>query len=333
MKKRILTGDRPTGPLHIGHLFGSLQNRVKFQDEYDTFIIIADVQALTDNFKTPEKVRANVREVLLDNLAAGLDPEKVTFFIQSLIPEIAELTVFFSNLVTIARLQRNPTVKQEIANKKEVFGDNVTFGFLGYPVSQAADIAFLRSHIVPVGSDQLPMVEQSREIISRFNSYYGDTFPLPEPLLSNGKRILGLDGNAKMSKSLGNCIFLKDTPDEIRAKIKTAKTDSDSAVKFDEKNKPEISNLLSIFSLSTGRPLKELEQEFAGTGYGAFKEQLAEALITCLEPIRTRRAEFEKDSGALDNILREGIKKTRKEAQKIMKLVRSNMHIDYDFVK
>ncbi len=329
MKKRILTGDRPTGPLHIGHLFGSLHNRVALQRDYDTFVIIADVQALTDNFKTPEKVRDNVREVLLDNLAVGVDPTQATFFIQSLIPEIAELTVYFSNLVTIARLQRNPTVKQEIKDKRAVFGDNVTFGFLGYPVSQAADISFLRAHTVPVGEDQLPVLEQTREILAKFNSLYGETFPLPEALVGTGRRILGIDGNAKMSKSLGNCIYLKDDDATIRAQIKRAKTDTDGRIVYDPATKPEVSNLLTIFSLASGHSIPELEQQFAGSGYGAFKEQLAEALIALIAPIRERRATLAARPTELDDILQTGITKTRSEAQATMQLVREHMHINY----
>jgi len=199
-KKRILTGDRPTGRLHIGHYFGSLKTRVEMQNSgsYDPYILIADVQALTDNFNNPEKVRKNVREVAMDYLACGIDPEKTTIYIQSMIPEVAELTVFYSNLVTIARLQRNPTVKTEIAQKKELFGESVTYGFLGYPVSQAADITCFEGELVPVGEDQLPLIEQCREIVRKFNSIYGEVLTEPEPVLSSRKRIKGLDGNEKM---------------------------------------------------------------------------------------------------------------------------------------
>ena len=205
-KERILTGDRPTGKLHIGHYFGSLQNRVKMQDEYDTFVLVADVQALTDNFNNPEKVEKNVKEIVMDNLAVGIDPNKTTIVLQSMIPEIAELTVFYSNLVTVSRLQRNPTVKTEIAQKKELFGESVTYGFLGYPVSQAADITAFEGKVVPVGEDQLPLIEQTREIVRKFNSIYGETLVEPKAALSEHKRIKGLDGNEKMGKSLGNAI-------------------------------------------------------------------------------------------------------------------------------
>ena len=205
MKKIILTGDRPTGQLHIGHLCGALKNRVAYQDEYKTYVIIADVQALTDNFNNPEKVRRNVYEVTMDNLAVGIDPKKSTIFIQSLIPEIAELTIFFSNLVTIDRLKRNPTVKEEIQQKKDLFKDDVTFGFLGYPISQAADILAFQADLVPVGADQLPMIEQTREIARKFNKIYGQTFKIPEAKIGDFPRVLGMDGR-KMGKSLNNSI-------------------------------------------------------------------------------------------------------------------------------
>src|SRR3989344_1356921 len=239
MKKVLLTGDRPTGPLHIGHLFGSLLSRKELESEYETHIMVADVQALTDNFENPEKVRENVYEVTADNLAIGLNPEKTTFFIQSQIPQIAELTVFYSNLVTINTLKRNPTVKAEIAEKKDLFGEegeSLTYGFLGYPISQAADITIVRAHIVPVGSVQLPMIEQTREIIEKFHRTYpvdGNTFPLPTAKLSDAPRILGLDGSSKMSKSLNNAIYLKDTPEETVEKIKMATTDSESHPAYD----------------------------------------------------------------------------------------------------
>ena len=190
-RKKILTGDRPTGKLHIGHYFGSLKTRIELQEsgKYDPYILIADVQALTDNFNNPEKVRKNVREVAMDYLSVGIDPEKTTIYIQSMIPEVAELTVFYSNLVTIARLQRNPTVKTEIAQKKEIFGESVTYGFLGYPVSQAADITAFEGELVPVGEDQLPLIEQCKEIVRKFNSIYGEILKEPEAVLSSSKRI------------------------------------------------------------------------------------------------------------------------------------------------
>ena len=220
--KILLTGDRPTGRLHLGHYFGSVENRVKMQDSYDTYILIADVQALTDNFNNPDKVRNNVKELVLDYLGAGINPKCAHIYIQSMIPEVAELTVYFSNLVSVNRLYRNPTTKHEASQKKELFGNSgegITYGFLGYPVSQAADIACVNSDIVPVGEDQLPHIEQTREILRKFNNIYGDTFNIPEPVLSKNPRIKGLDGNEKMSKSLNNCIYLSDDEETVTKKI------------------------------------------------------------------------------------------------------------------
>ena len=241
MKKRVLTGDRPTGKLHIGHYFGSLKKRVEMQNsgDYDMYILIADVQALTDNFNNPEKVRNNVRELAMDYLSCGIDPEKTTIYIQSMIPETAELTVYYSNLVTIARLQRNPTVKTEIAQKKEIFGESVTYGFLGYPVSQAADITTFEGELVPAGEDQEPLVEQCREIVRKFNSIYGDVLVEPKIVLSEGKRIKGLDGNEKMGKSLGNAIYLSDSEEEITKKVMSAITDP-NRIKKDDLGNPDI---------------------------------------------------------------------------------------------
>ena len=240
-KIRILTGDRPTGRLHIGHYFGSLKKRVEMQNsgKYDTYILIADVQALTDNFNNPEKVRKNVKQVMLDYLSIGIDPEKTTICIQSMIPEIAELTVFYSNLVTIARLERNPTVKTEIAQKRELFGESVTYGFLGYPVSQAGDITAFGGEVVPVGEDQSPLIEQCREIVRKFNSIYGETLTEPQIALSEGKRIKGLDGNEKMGKSLGNAIYLSDTTEEVNKKVMTAVTDP-NRIKKDDFGTPDV---------------------------------------------------------------------------------------------
>ena len=240
-KKIVLTGDRPTGKLHIGHYFGSLKTRVELQEsgKYDTYILIADVQALTDNFNNPEKVRKNVREVAMDYLSVGIDPSKTTIYIQSMIPEVAELTVYYSNLVTIARLQRNPTVKTEIAQKRDVFGESVTYGFLGYPVSQAADITAFEGKLVPVGEDQLPLIEQCREIVRKFNSIYGEVLVEPEAVLSNTKRIKGLDGNEKMGKSLGNAIYLSDSEEEITKKVMGAVTDP-NRIRKDDLGNPDI---------------------------------------------------------------------------------------------
>ena len=223
MKKRILTGDRPTGKMHLGHYVGSLKNRVKLQDSYDQFVMVADVQALTDNFDNPEKVRNNVRELLLDYLAVGIDPQKTTIFVQSLIPEIAELTVFYLNLVTLERVLRNPTVKDEI--KQKGFEKSLPAGFAMYPVSQAADITFLNANLVPVGEDQLPMIEQTREIVRKFNSLYGEVFVEPEALIGDIKRLPGTDGDSKMGKSLGNAIYLSDSEEDLKKKVMEMYTD------------------------------------------------------------------------------------------------------------
>ena len=240
-KKRILTGDRPTGKLHIGHYFGSLQKRVEMQNsgKYDMYILIADVQALTDNFNNPEKVRKNVRELAIDYLSCGIDPKKTTIYIQSMIPETAELTIYYSNLVTISRLERNPTVKTEIAQKKELFGESVTYGFLGYPVSQAADITTFEGELVPAGEDQEPLIEQAREIVRKFNNIYGEVLKEPKIVLSEGKRIKGLDGNEKMGKSLGNAIYLSDSEEEITKKVMSAVTDP-NRIKKDDLGNPDI---------------------------------------------------------------------------------------------
>jgi len=219
----VLTGDRPTGKLHLGHYVGSLLQRVELQEKYTQFVMIADIQALTDNFEHPEKVRNNVLEVTLDNLAVGVDPAKTTFFIQSQIPEITELTIYFLNLVTLARLKRNPTVKDEM--KQKGYGENVPAGFLMYPVSQAADILFCKASLVPVGEDQLPMIEQTNEIVEKFNRLYGETFQKVKALIPETSRLVGIDGKTKMSKSLGNAIFLADSPKEIEEKVMAMYTD------------------------------------------------------------------------------------------------------------
>ncbi|OIN92618.1 tryptophan--tRNA ligase, partial [Candidatus Collierbacteria bacterium CG1_02_44_10] len=223
MKKRILTGDRPSGKLHLGHYAGSLANRVKLQDEYDQYILIADVQALTDNYENPVKVADSVRELVLDYIAVGIDPSKSTIVLQSQIPAIAELTIFYLNMVSLNRVLRNPTVKAEIEQKG--FGDSVPAGFAMYPVSQAADITAFEANLVPVGEDQLPMIEQTREIVRKFNNLYGNTLVEPEALVGEFPRLIGLDGKAKMSKSLGNSIYLSDSVDEVNRKVGQMYTD------------------------------------------------------------------------------------------------------------
>ena len=331
--KRILTGDRPTGKLHIGHYFGSLKTRLEMQEnpEYDPYILIADVQALTDNFNNPEKVRKNVRELMLDYLACGIDPEKTTIYIQSMIPETAELTIYYSNLVTIARLQRNPTVKTEIAQKKELFGESVTYGFLGYPVSQAADITTFEGELVPAGEDQEPLIEQCREIVRKFNSIYGEVLKEPEIVLSKGKRIKGLDGNEKMGKSLGNAIYLSDTEEEIRKKVMSAVTDP-KRIKKDDLGNPDICMVAYYHKLfSKDEEVKTICEECRAGKRGcvACKKQLAENIIEYLKPIREKRKYFEEHPEIVDKFLKEGTEKARRTAKETMKKVKKAMKLDY----
>lgn len=332
-KKRILTGDRPTGKLHIGHYFGSLQKRVELQNSglYDPYILIADVQALTDNFNNPEKVRKNVREVVLDYLSVGIDPTKTTIYIQSMIPEVAELTVFYSNLVTIARLERNPTVKTELAQKREVFGESVTYGFLGYPVSQAADITAFEGALIPVGEDQLPLIEQCREIVRKFNSIYGEVLVEPKAVLSNGKRIKGLDGNEKMGKSLGNAIYLSDTEEEIRKKVMGAVTDP-KRIKKDDKGNPDICMVSYYHYLfSTKEECNTVCEECKAGERGcvACKKQLINNIVTYLEPIQEKRKYYEQRPELVDKILIDGTKKAQSIAKQTMKKVKKAMRLDY----
>ena len=332
-KKRSLTGDRPTGKLHIGHYFGSLQNRVKMQDDdsIERFVMIADVQALTDNFNNPQKVRDNVYQVLLDYLSVGIDPEKTTIFLQSMVPELAELTVYYSNLVTIARLERNPTVKTEIAQKKDVFGESVTYGFLGYPVSQAADITAFEGELVPVGEDQLPLIEQCREIVRKFNSIYGETLKEPQAVLSSNKRIKGLDGNEKMGKSLGNAIYLSDSEEEITKKVMGAVTDP-GRIKKDDLGNPDICMVAYYHGLFTNpEDVKIVCQECreGKRGCVACKKQLAANIIKKLEPIREKRKYYEERPELLDEILINGTKKAQEIAKETMRKVKANMKLNY----
>ena len=332
-KKRILTGDRPTGRLHIGHYFGSLKKRVEMQNsgEYEPYILIADVQALTDNFNNPEKVRKNVREVMLDYLSVGIDPEKTTIYIQSMVPETAELTVFYSNLVTIARLQRNPTVKTEIAQKKELFGESVTYGFLGYPVSQAADITAFEGELIPVGEDQEPLIEQCREIVRKFNSIYGDTLIEPQAVLSKEGRIKGLDGNEKMGKSLGNAIYLSDTPEEIIKKVMGAVTDP-NRIRKDDLGNPDICMVAYYHNLFTDKEEYDnicKECRAGKRGCVACKKELANNIINYLAPIREKRKYYEERPELVDKLLMEGTEKARKVAKETMKKVKKAMKLDY----
>lgn len=329
-KQRILTGDRPTGPLHLGHFAGSLATRVALQDTHDVYVLIADVQAFTDNFDHPEKVSRNVLEVTLDNLSAGLNPKKVRFVVQSAVPEIAELTVFYLNLVTVGRLEQNPTVKTEIAERR--FKGGVPMGFLSYPISQAADITAFQADLVPVGDDQLPMIEQTREIVRRFNRLYGETLVLPNVKLSAVPRLPGTDGKAKMSKSLGNVINLSDSAAAVRKKVMEMYTDPTRIHPTDPghvEGNPVFS-YLDAFDPDE-RAVRELKEQYRrGTvGDVAVKERLADALDAVLRPMRERRKTYAADPEAVLRMLKEGTAEGREVASATMRAVRKAMKIDY----
>ena len=345
MEKIILTGDRPTGRLHVGHYVGSLKRRVELQNsgEYDKiFIMIADAQALTDNADNPEKVRQNIIEVALDYLSCGLDPEKSTIFIQSQVPELTELSFYYMNLVTVSRLQRNPTVKSEIQMRN--FETSIPVGFFTYPISQAADITAFKATTVPVGEDQEPMIEQTREIVRRFNHIYGDTLVEPEILLPDNAaclRLPGTDGKAKMSKSLGNCIYLSDTADEVEKKVKSMYTDP-THLKVSDPGKLEGNTVFTYLDafckpehfgryLPDYSNLDELKAHYTRGGLGDMKVKkfLAAIMQEELTPIRERRKEFEKDIPAIYDMLRKGCETARATATATLDEVRKAMKINY----
>lgn len=333
MQKTILTGLRPTGNLHLGHYFGACSNYLKLQDDYDFYLEIADVQALTDNFDNPEKVRTNVYEITKDLLAIGIDPKKVHFFIQSKIPEIAELTIFYSNLVTVSRLERNPTVKNEIAQKKDLFGNNgesITYGFLGYPVSQAADITAFDGEVVPVGDDQLPLLEQCREIVRKFNSIYGEILKEPQQVLSEVTRVKGLDGNDKMGKSLGNAIYLVDDYETIKKKIMGAVTDPNKIKKDDPAN-PDVCMVYYYHKLVNKPKLETVCSECKKGNRGCVqcKKELIEAMHEFLTPIQEKRKFYEDNPDEVRKILEVGTEQARNKAIKKMAEVKRAMKIDY----
>ena len=330
MKKRILTGDRPTGKMHLGHYVGSLKNRVRLQDSYDQFVMIADVQALTDNFDNPQKVRDNIKKVLLDYLSVGIDPKKTTILIQSMIPEIAELTVYYLNLVTLERVLRNPTVKDEI--KQKGFGKNIPAGFAMYPVSQAADITAFNANLVPAGEDQLPMVEQTREIVRKFNNLYGKVFVEPEALMGEVKRLPGIDGGTKMGKSLGNAIYLSDSEEELREKVMNMYTDP-TRIHSTDPGKVEGNPVFvyhDVFNPNKSE-VEDLKKRYRTGKVGDIevKEKIYIALNEFLKPIRERRNKFEGNNKLLDKILMEGTDRARKVAKETMNKVRTAMKIDY----
>ena len=329
--KIALTGDRPTGHLHLGHFVGSIQNRLKLQNEADkSFYMVADIQGLTDNAENPDKVRSNVLEVALDNLACGIDPKKTIMFIQSEVPEIAELTVLFLNLVTLARLKRNPTVKDEM--KQKGFGEDVPAGFLAYPISQAADILFCKSNLIPVGEDQLPQIEQANEIVLKFNSFYGEVFQKVKPILSETIRLVGTDGNSKMGKSLNNGIYLSDSCEEISKKVMNMFTDPNH-IHVNDPGKVEgnvVFTYLDIFDEKKDE-VAELKKQYEKGGLGdvVIKKRLIEVLESVIGPIRERREELAKDPKAVMEILEKGTIEARKVAEVTMSEVRKAIKIDY----
>ena len=345
MGKIILTGDRPTGRLHVGHYVGSLRNRVTLQNSgrYEKlFFMIADAQALTDNFDHPQKVRDNILEVALDYLACGIDPEKSTILVQSHVSELTELTFYYMNLVTLARLERNPTVKSEIQMRG--FQHSIPMGFLTYPVSQTADITAFMADTVPVGEDQLPMLEQAREIVRSFNALYGETLVEPAALLPDNEaclRLPGTDGKAKMSKSLGNCIYLADSPDDIRQKVMSMYTDPNHLQVSDPGNTKDNPVFLYLDAFCTDEHfarylpdyanLDELKAHYQRGGLGDVKVKkfLNNVLQETLEPIRTRRQELAKDPAAVMGILKEGSFRAQAEAAKTLSKVKHAMRIDY----
>lgn len=323
----VLTGDRPTGKLHLGHYVGSLARRVVLQNEYKQYVFIADVQALTDNFDNPQKIRENILEVLLDYLAVGIDPAKSTIFLQSMIPEIAELTVFYLNLVSVNRLKRNPTVKTEIAQKE--FGDGVTAGFLMYPVSQAADITLFKGTLIPVGEDQLPLIEQTNEIVRSFNRIYpGNVLREAKPMLSSMARLPGIDGKVKMSKSLGNAIFLADSADEVARKVMLMYTDPNH-IRVEDPGQVEgnaVFTYLDAFDPNKDEVARLKEQyQQGGLGDVKVKKHLIEVLNTMLEPIRQRRAFFAQHKNEALKVLAEGTARAQETARQTMSEVRSAM--------
>ena len=345
MGKIILTGDRPTGKLHLGHYVGSLRRRVQLQEEGDydrMFVFMADVQALTDNADNPEKIRQNIVQVALDYLSAGLDPAKCTLFIQSQIPELAELTTYLMNLITVSRVQRNPTVKTEI--KMRNFEANIPLGFFCYPVSQAADIALFKATTVPAGEDQEPMLEVTRELVRRFNQTYAEVLVEPNIMLpenATARRLPGTDGKEKMSKSLGNCIYLSDSADEVWQKVRSMYTDPDH-LRVDDPGKVEgnaVFTYLDAFSSDDDfaefwpeyKNLDELKDHYTRGGLGDMKckKFLNQVINKMLEPIRVRRHEYEQDIPEIFNILRRGTDAAREVAAQTMSEVREAMRINY----
>ncbi len=342
-KKIILTGDRPTGKLHLGHYVGSLKNRVELQNngDYEVFVFAADLQALTDNARNPEKIRNSLKEVAIDYLSVGLDPKKTTIFVQSQVPELAELTIYYLNLVTIARLKRNPTIKTEIIERG--FGDAIPIGFLTYPISQAADITAFNADLVPVGEDQMPLIEQCREIVNTFNSIYGEVLKMPEAMIPEDvcKRLPGIDGKAKMSKSLGNCIYLSDDSETVKKKVMSMFTDPNHLKVEDPGNVNDnpVFTYLDAFAtdehftkyLSEYKNLDELKEHYRRGGLGDVKVKkfLYDVIEDTLAPIREKRAYYENHLDEVYKMLEDGSKKARKVASETLNKVREAIGINY----
>lgn len=324
-EKRILTGDRTTGRLHLGHYVGSLINRVALQDTYDTFILLADVQALTTHFEHPELLQTSIYDVTIDNLSVGLDPNKVTFVQQSAVKAIAEMTIFYSMIVSVNALRHNPTIKSEAAQ----YGyEELSYGFLGYPVSQTADITFCNADLVPVGEDQIPHLELSRKIVRKFNNMYGTNITVPKIKLSATPRLAGLDGNAKMSKSLGNAIYLSDTPEEVNEKVRKAVTDPARVTK-DIPGNPEICNVAKYHKIFTPDRYEELAEKCRTAKIGCVecKKILAESLNTLLEPMREKRAYYEAHMDEVRDIIITGSRKASEIGDAQVALMREAMHL------
>lgn len=342
-KKIILTGDRPTGRLHLGHYVGSLRNRVELQNsgKYEMYVFIADMQALTDNAKNPQKIRDNIIEVAIDYLSVGLDPSKTCIFVQSQIPALSELTMYYMNLVSLARLKRNPTIKSEI--KLRGFGEAIPVGFLTYPISQAADITAFDADLVPVGEDQSPILEQDIEIIRTFNSIYGETLKEPKQLTPNNvcKRLPGIDGKNKMSKSLANCIYLSDSEEEVNKKVMSMYTDPNHIRVEDPGNTKDNPVFMYLEAFATEEHftkylpeyhnLDELKNHYEKGGLGdvKIKKFLANVINDTLKPIREKRAYYESNIDDVYKMLEEGSKKARKKSEEVLNRVRKSIGVEY----
>lgn len=330
-KKRILTGDRPTGRLHLGHYVGSLKQRVDLQDQYNTFILIADIQALTTHFENPQLINDSIFQVAMDNLSVGLDPDKVTIVQQSRIPSIGELTVFYSMLVSVNSLRHNPTIKSEAAN----YGYNdMTYGFLGYPVSQSADITFCKANLVPVGVDQAPHMEMTRKLVRRFNDMYSPDSPVlvePEMRLSETPKLMGIDGNAKMGKSLGNAIYLSDSPDVVSKKVMSGITDK-NRISVKDKGNPDICAIYGYHKVFNGEECENICTmcKDAAIGCVACKKALISKLNTLLDPFREKRAYYEDRPEMVKEIIISGSDKANKIGNETVRQVKDAMHILID---